>query len=88
MSDKIRSNVYLDANLKEQAKEIFKSYGLSLSDGINILLKQVTEKNNPILISGLEIEVVDKNDPDYELMRKTDNEGAYSLEEVKKLLCK
>ncbi len=88
MSDKIRSNIYLDVNLKKQAKEIFKSYGLNLSDGINILLKQVTEKNNPILISGLEIEVVDKNEPEYELMHKTDNEETYSLEEVKKLLCK
>ena len=88
MATKIRSNVYLDTSLKEQAKEIFKSYGLSLSDGINMLLKQVTEKKNPILIPGLEIEVVDKNDPDYELMRQTDNEETYSLEEVKKLLCK
>jgi hypothetical protein len=34
------------------------------------------------------IEIVDKNNPDYKLMRKTDNEETYSLEEVKKLLCK
>jgi addiction module RelB/DinJ family antitoxin len=88
MTTKIRSNIYLDANLKQQAKELFKSYGLSLSDGINMLLKQVTEKKNPILIPGLDIEVVGKNEPDYELMRKTDNEETYSLEEVKELLCK
>jgi len=88
MGSKIRSNVYLDISLKEQAKELFRSYGLSLSDGINMLLKQVTEKKNPIIIPGLEIEVVDKNDPDYELMRQTDNEETYSLEDVKKLLCK
>lgn len=41
---KVRSNVYLDINLKQNAKEMFKEYGLSLSDGINFLLKQATDK--------------------------------------------
>lgn len=35
MTQKVRSNVYLDTELKESAREIFKKYGLSLSDGIN-----------------------------------------------------
>ncbi len=30
-STKIRTNVYLDADMKEQAKNIFKKYGVSLS---------------------------------------------------------
>lgn len=29
---KIRTNVYLDAEIKKQAKEVFKKYGVSLSD--------------------------------------------------------
>ena len=37
---KVRSNIYLDSNLKEEAQKLFKEYGLSLSDGINFLLKK------------------------------------------------
>ena len=37
---KSRTNVYLDTNLKEQAKEIYKHYGLSLSEAVNIFLAQ------------------------------------------------
>ena len=45
---KIRTNVYLDADMKAKAKEIFKSYGVSLSDAINIFLTQsVLEKGLP-----------------------------------------
>ena len=47
MTQKIRSNVYLDTELKEIAREMFKNYGLSLSDGINFLLKQATDKKSP-----------------------------------------
>jgi len=42
--EKIRTNVYLDKNFKDQAKEFFKSYGLSLSDGLNLLLKKTLDK--------------------------------------------
>ena len=42
--DKVRTNVYLDKNLKDQAKQFFKQYGLSLSDGLNFLLKKTLEK--------------------------------------------
>jgi len=45
---KIRTNVYLDAEIKKQAKEVFKKYGVSLSDAINIFLTQsVLEKGLP-----------------------------------------
>ena len=37
---KSRTNVYLDTALKEQAKEIYKHYGLSLSEAVNIFLAQ------------------------------------------------
>jgi len=90
-NQKIRSNVYLDVDLKSQAKEIFKSYGLSFSDGINLLLKQATDKNSPILISDLDIEPIAHDDPDYKLIQEArearrNGEKCYSIDEVEKML--
>ena len=87
MTQKVRSNVYLDTELKELAREMFKNYGLSLSDGINFLLKQATEKKSPIL--DLNIEQISPNDPDYELIEKArknraNGEKIYSLNDVMK----
>ena len=45
MATKVRTNVYLDRELKEKAKELFKEYGLSLSDALNIFLAQVVRRN-------------------------------------------
>ncbi|MCD6172372.1 MAG: type II toxin-antitoxin system RelB/DinJ family antitoxin [Sulfurimonas sp.] len=48
MTAKIRTNVYLDSDMKSQAKEIFKMYGVSLSDAINMFLAQsVMERGLP-----------------------------------------
>ena len=44
MSAKVRTNVYLDRELKEKAKKIFKAYGLSLSDAFNLFLAKVVKK--------------------------------------------
>ena len=45
---KVRTNVYLDSDMKEQAKQIFKKYGVSLSDAINMFLTQsVMERGLP-----------------------------------------
>ena len=38
---KERSNLYLNADIKEEAKKILSRYGLSLSDAVNIFLTQV-----------------------------------------------
>ena len=48
--ERVKSSVYLDKNLKEEAKEFFKQYGLSLSDGLNFLLKKHLKKKNLIQI--------------------------------------
>ncbi|MCD6654605.1 MAG: type II toxin-antitoxin system RelB/DinJ family antitoxin [Sulfurovum sp.] len=46
--EKVRTNVYLDAEMKEKAKEIFKEYGMGLSDAFNIFLSQtVMERGIP-----------------------------------------
>jgi len=48
VAQKIRTNVYLDSDMKEQAKNIFKKYGVSLSDAINMFLTQsVMERGLP-----------------------------------------
>ena len=65
--DKVRTNVYLDRNLKDQAKEFFKQYGLSLSDGLNFLLKKTLEKKE--LNLDMEIEPILPGDPDYEIAK-------------------
>ena len=61
--DKVRTNVYLDKTLKDQAKEFFKQYGLSLSDGLNFLLKKTLDKRE--LELDMQIEPVLPRDPDY-----------------------
>jgi len=48
---KERSNLYLNSDVKEKAKEILSRYGLSLSDAVNIFLTQVVlEKGIPFPI--------------------------------------
>lgn len=45
---KTRTNVYLDTAMKKKAQEIFKQYGIGLSDAFNIFLSQaVMEKGIP-----------------------------------------
>ncbi len=66
--NKVRSNVYLDKELKEQAKLLFKQYGLSLSDGLNFLLKKTLEKKE--LDLGVSIEPVLPGDADYEILQR------------------
>lgn len=74
---KIRTNVYLDAEIKKQAKELFKKYGVSLNDAINIFLTQsVLERGLPFEMkipneetqkaieearAGIDIEKIDYN---------------------------
>ena len=50
-NEKTRTNVYLDTAMKKQAQEIFKQYGMGLSDAFNIFLSQsVMEKGIPFQI--------------------------------------
>jgi len=84
--DKVRSNVYLDKNLKEQAKELFKEYGLSLSDGLNMLLKQAIDQKDKFLIPELNIEPVYPDDSDYKVMQEAKKGKSYTLEEARKKL--
>jgi len=64
---KIRTNVYLDKNLKDQAKEFFKSYGLSLSDGLNFLLKKTLDRKE--LDLEMKIEPILPGEADYDIAK-------------------
>ncbi|MCX6076622.1 MAG: type II toxin-antitoxin system RelB/DinJ family antitoxin [Campylobacterales bacterium] len=49
--NKIRTNVYLDLNIKNKAQEILNQYGIGLSDAFNIFLAQtVLEEGIPFQI--------------------------------------
>ena len=38
INNKVRTSIYINLEMKEKAKELFKHYGLSLSDAFNIFL--------------------------------------------------
>ena len=51
VTHKLRTNVYLDADIKAKAQEIFKQYGIGLSDAFNMFLSQsVLERGIPFEI--------------------------------------
>ena len=79
--EKSRTNVYLDTNLKEQAKEIYKHYGLSLSEAVNMFLAQ------SVFNRGLPFEIKIPNDMTLEAMRDVetgDNYEEVTLEDLDK----
>ena len=79
--EKSRTNVYLDTNLKEQAKEIYSNYGLSLSQAVNMFLAQ------SVFSRGLPFDVKIPNDITLEAMRDVETDDNYEeigLEELAK----
>jgi DNA-damage-inducible protein J len=69
--EKVRTNIYLDGQLKEQAKNIYKHYGLSLSQAVNIFLAQ------SVFNRGLPFEVKIPNDETLQAMRDVDTGENY-----------
>jgi antitoxin component of RelBE/YafQ-DinJ toxin-antitoxin module len=65
---KARTSVYLDKDLKEEAKKLFSSYGMNLSEGLNYLLKKTLDKKE--LDLDVKIEPILPGDPDYEVLQK------------------
>lgn len=62
-TNKVRTNVYLDATTKEKAQEIFKQYGLGLSEAFNIFLTQ------SVLQRGIPFEIKIPNDETLEAIK-------------------
>lgn len=80
-TNKIRTNVYLDSDTKQKAQDIFKQYGLGLSDAFNIFLTQ------SVLQRGIPFEIKIPNDITIEAIkdaRENKNMTKISLEELKK----
>lgn len=81
VAQKIRTNVYLDSDMKEQAKNIFKKYGVSLSDAINMFLTQ------SVMERGLPFEMKIPNDETIQAIedaRNGINSDTITLEELEK----
>ena len=80
-SEKIRTNVYLDAEIKRQAQEIFKRYGMGLSDAFNIFLAQA------VMQRGIPFDVKIPNEETAQTIKDArvgKNMSRVSIEELKK----
>jgi DNA-damage-inducible protein J len=64
---KVRTNVYLDANMKQKAQDIFKTYGMGLSDAFNMFLSQ------SVLERGIPFQIKIPNDVTLQAMQDVDN---------------
>jgi len=73
-SKKVRTNVYLDANMKKKAQEIFKTYGMGLSDAFNVFLSQ------SVLERGIPFQIKIPNEETLKAMKEVEEEK--NLEEV------
>ena len=80
-NEKTRTNVYLDTAMKKKAQEIFKQYGMGLSDAFNIFLSQsVMEKGIPFQIKIPNEETVQV----IQDAREGENMTKISLDDLKK----
>ncbi len=78
---KERTNIYLNAEIKREAKKILAHYGLSLSDAINIFLTQVVLERGipfPVKLPNKETQKV------LEEVRQGKNIEAVDLETLEK----
>lgn len=66
-AQKVRTNVYLDANMKQKAQEIFKTYGMGLSDAFNIFLSQA------VIERGIPFQIKLPNDTTLQAMKDVEN---------------
>lgn len=79
---KVRTNVYLDAEIKAKAQEIFKHYNMGLSDAFNIFLAQsVLERGLPFEVKLPNEETINAIDD----ARNGNNMESISLKDLKVL---
>lgn len=86
-SKKIRTSVYLDQEVKNQARELFGKYHISLSDAVNMFLSQsVINQGLPFDMKiPKDTELIKPSDLDYKLVEETRNEETISLDEFIKI---
>ena len=78
---KTRTNVYLDTVMKKKAQEIFKQYGMGLSDAFNIFLSQA------VMEKGIPFQIKIPNDETAQVIKEArvgKNMTKVSLDELKK----
>ena len=81
VNNKVRTNVYLDANIKKKAQEILNQYGIGLSDAFNIFLSQV------VMEKGIPFRIKIPNEKTMQVIkdaREGKNMTKITLEELKK----
>jgi len=81
INQKVRTNVYLDAEIKKKAQEIFKQYGMGLSDAFNIFLAQA------VMERGIPFEIKIPNEETAKTIKEArvgKNISKVSLDELKK----
>ena len=74
VKQKVRTNIYLDHDTKEQAKELFKKFHISLSDAVNLFLSQ------SVLEQGLPFQVKIPNEQTQKAMQEV--RDGIGLEEI------
>ena len=80
-NNKTRTNVYLDTEMKKKAQEIFKQYGMGLSDAFNIFLAQA------VMEKGIPFQIKIPNDETAKVIKEArvgKNMTKVSLDELKK----
>ncbi len=66
-TQKVRTSIYLDQQTKEEAKELFKKFHISLSDAVNLFLSQ------SVIEQGLPFQVKLPNEETKKAMREVEN---------------
>ena len=95
-TNKVRTNMYLNKQIKAKAQLIFKEYGISLSDAVNMFLRQsVYEQGIPfdlkIPTKKLELEIINPQENDYKLIQEAkkarqQGEQLHSIDDIERML--
>jgi len=83
MTQKTRTNIYIDEEIKAEAKEFLRQYGISLSNGVNLLLKKMIQEKRLPLPDG--VEEVKPGEEDYRLIEESKGDETVSLDEFIRL---
>jgi DNA-damage-inducible protein J len=80
-TNKIRTNIYIDKDIKEQAQKLFSTFNISLSDAINLFLTQA------VLNRGIPFKIEIPNEETQQTMKEArsgKNMEKITLEDLKK----
>ena len=84
-TNKIRTNIYIDKDIKEEAQKLFSTFNISLSDAINLFLTQ------SVLSKGIPFEIKIPNEETQQAIQEArtgKNMEKITFEELKKEMTK